>query len=121
MVDKFGEACLCPLKVGKRHHRRGERSITTEEHRELVDEAANGGLGALLSVIDFGGKEVNADLQLIAEITHLFQFGFKVFPLGMGEDKIEDSDTPLNVFEFVFPAVAKVLPADLAVPLSGEE
>ena len=114
-MDKFGEACLWPLEVGKRHHRRGERRVTAEKHRKLVDEVANSGLGRLLSVINLHGKKVNRDLQMIAEIAHLFRFGFKVFPLRMGEDKIEDSDAPLDVFDFVFPAVAKILPADLAV------
>jgi len=121
MVDKFGEACLWPLEVGKLHHRQGRRNVATAEHRELVDEVANGGLGGLLSVIDFGGKEVNGDLQLVAEIAHLFRFSFKVFALRMGEDKVEDSNAPLDVFDLVFPAIAKVLPADLAVQLSGEE
>jgi len=115
MADKFGEACLHPLEVGKRHHRQGRRSVSTEEHRELVDEVANGRLGGSLSVVDLRGKKVNRDLQLIAEIAHLFWLAFKVFPLRLGEDKIEDSNAPLNVFYFVFPAVAKVLPADLAV------
>ena len=39
----------------------------------------------------------------------------------MGEDKIEHSDAPLNVFEFVFAAVAKILPADLAVQPARED
>jgi len=33
----------------------------------------------------------------------------------MGEDKIEDSNAPLDVLDLVFPAVANVLPSDLAV------
>src|SRR6266853_6332436 len=115
MVDKFGEVCLCPLEVGKRHHRQGRRSVTTKEHRELVDEVAERGLGGFLSVVNLRGKKVNRDLQLIAEIAHLFRFGFNVFPLGMGEDKIKDSDAPLDVFDLVFPTIAKVLPANLSV------
>src|SRR5438445_12576692 len=115
MVDKLGEARLRRLEVGKRHHTRGERSITTEEHRELVDEVANGGLGGPLSVIDFGGKKVNRDLQFVAEIAHLFWLGFKVFAARMGEDKIEHFYPPLDVFDLVFPAIAKDLPANLAV------
>ena len=115
MMDKFGEACLGPLKVGKRHHREGRRSIATEEHREPVNEVANRGLGCLLSVIDSGGKKVSRDLQLIAEIAHFLRLGFKVFTLRMGEDEIEDSYAPLDVFDFMLPAVAKVLPADLTV------
>ena len=115
MVDKFGEACLCPLEVGKRHNRQGRRSVTTKEHRELVDEVAERGLGGFLSVVNFRGKKVNWYLQLIAEIAYLFRFGFKVFRLRMGEDKIEDSNAPLNEFDLVFPAVAKVLSANLAV------
>jgi len=42
-----------------------------------------------------------------AEIAQLFRFGFEVLALWMGQDKIEDSDTPLNVFELVFPSVAR--------------
>jgi|SRR6516225_3957719 len=38
----------------------------------------------------------------------------------MGEDKVEHSDASLNVFEFVFPAVAKILPVDLAVQFARE-
>src|SRR6266567_3314457 len=118
MMDKFGEACLSPLKVGKCHHRQGRRGIAIEKHRELVDEVANCGLAGLLPTINLRGKEVRWDLQLVAEIAHLLRFGFKVFVLRMGQDKIEDSDTPLNVFEFVFPPVTKVLSADLAVDLA---
>ena len=55
------------------------------------------------------------DLQLIAEIAQLFRVGFEVLAPRMGQDKIEDSDAPLNVFEFVFSPVTEVLSADLAV------
>lgn len=53
--------------------------------------------------------------QLIAEIAQFLGFGFEVFVLRVGQDKIEDSDAPLNVFQFMFSPVAKVLSADLAV------
>ena len=90
------------------------------KYRQPVNKVANRGLGGFLSVVNLRGKKVRRDLQVI-EIPHLFWFGFKVFPLGVGEDKIEDSDAPLNVFEFVFPAIAKVLAADLAVQPAREE
>src|SRR5258708_20099150 len=48
------------------------------------------------------------NLQLVSEIADLVRFGFKVFVLRLGEDKIEHSDAPLNVFDFVFPEVAKI-------------
>src|SRR5260370_26791545 len=38
----------------------------------------------------------------------------------MGEDKIEHSDAPLDVFDLVYPAIAKVLPANLAVQPARE-
>ena len=75
-MDKFREACLWPLEVGKRHHRRGRRGIAIKKHRELVDEVANGGLAGLLPTVNLRGKEVSWDLQLVAEIAHLFRFGF---------------------------------------------
>jgi hypothetical protein len=62
-------------------------------------------LGGLLSVVNLGGKEVNRDLQLIAEIAHLLRFSFKVLLLRMGEHEIEDRNVPLDVAEFVFLAV----------------
>src|SRR5262245_55665772 len=77
MMDKFREACLWPLKVGERHHRRGRRGSTIEEHRKLVDEVANRGLAGLLPTINLRGKEVRWDLQLVAEIAHLLRFGFE--------------------------------------------
>src|SRR6266481_5528809 len=120
MMDKFGEACLQSLEIGKRHHRQGRRSVASDKHWELVNEVAHGGLGSFLPVVNLRGKQVNRDLQLVTEIAHLFRFSFKVFPLRMGEDKIEDSNAPLDVFEFVFPAVAKVLPTDLAVQPARE-
>ncbi len=51
---------------------------------------------------------MSCNLQLVTEITDLVRFGFRVFVLRMGEDKIDHSDAPLNVFDFVFPAVAKI-------------
>src|SRR5260370_31856960 len=121
MVHKFREACFRPLEVGKRHHRRGRRGITAEKHRKLIDEVANGGLRSPLSVIDLRGKEMIRDFQLIAEEADFFRLGFKVFPLRVGEDKIEHPDTPLDVFDFVLPAVADVLAVDLAVEPAGEQ
>lgn len=115
MVDKFREACLGPLQVGERHHRRERRRVFAEKHRELVDEVSNGGLRGLLAVVNLGGREVSRDLQLIAEIGEFFWFDFKVLALRMGQYKIEYSDAPLNVFKLMFPPVAKVLSADLAV------
>jgi len=77
------------------------------KYRQPVNKVANRGLGGFsVPVVNLRGKKVRRDLQVI-EIPHLFWFGFKVFPLGVGEDKIEDSDAPLNVFEFVFPAIAE--------------
>ena len=51
---------------------------------------------------------MSRDLQLVAEIAHLFQVCLKVFVFRMGEDKVEHPDAPLNVLDFVFPAVAKI-------------
>ena len=58
---------------------------------------------------------MSRDLQLIAEIAQPLRLGFEVLALRMGQDKIKDSDAPLNVFEFMFPPVSKVLSTDLAV------
>src|SRR6266404_470503 len=120
MVDKFGEACLGPLEVGKRHYRRGRRDTAIKKHRKPVDEVANGGLAGFLPIVDLRGKEVRWHLQLVAEIAHLFRLCLKVFVFRMGEDKVEHPDAPLNVLDFVFPAVTKILPADLAVQPARE-
>jgi len=52
---------------------------------------------------------------LVAEETDLFRLRFQVFPLRAGQDKIEHSDAPLDVFDFVSSAIADVLAVDLAV------
>jgi hypothetical protein len=39
----------------------------------------------------------------------------------VGENIIEHSDAPLNVFDFVFPTVANVLAVDLAVETAREQ
>ena len=57
---------------------------------------------------------------MIAEKADFFVLGFKVLIPLIQENKIEHSDAPLDVFEFVFPAVAKVLPVDLAIYIPGE-
>src|SRR5271157_4692464 len=119
MAHKFRKACLLPLEVGKRHHSR--RSVITEKHREFIDEVANGGLGSFLAVIDLRGKEVIWDFQLIAEIADFFRLGFEVSPVRVGEDIIEHCDAPLNVFDFVLPAIADVLAVDLAVQPAREQ
>src|SRR5882762_9463064 len=79
MAHKFREVHLLPLEIGKRHHSR--RSISTEKHREFIDEVANGGLGSFPAVIDLRGKEVVWDFQLVAEVAEFFRFGFQVLPL----------------------------------------
>src|ERR1700758_1710021 len=112
MVDKFSEACLGPLKIGKRHHRGRGGAIATNKHWELVHEVSDGRLGSSLSVINLCGKKVDRHFQLVDEIAHLIGFGFQVFEVRVTKNKIEHSDAPLNVFEFVFSAVAKVLPGN---------
>jgi integrase len=64
---------------------------------------------------------VIGDFQLIAEIADFFRFGLEVLPLRVGENIIEHSDAPLNVFDFVFPTVANVLAVDLAVETAREQ
>jgi hypothetical protein len=61
------------------------------------------------------------DRQSVAEEADFFRLGFEVLPLRVGEDKIEHSDTPLDVFDFVFPAIADVLVVDLAIEPAGEQ
>ncbi len=61
------------------------------------------------------------DFQSVAEKTDFFGLGFQVFALRVGEDKIEHSDTPLNIFDFVFATVADVLAVNLAVEPAGEQ
>src|SRR5260370_35686005 len=119
MVHKFREACLCSLEVGECHRRR--RSVTAEKHRKLIDEVANSGLGGSLSVVGLRRKEVIRNLQLVTEEGDLFRLRFQVFPLRVREDKIEHSDAPLDVFDFVLPAIADVLAVDLAVETHREE
>src|SRR5216684_2913930 len=119
MAHKFREVHLLPLEVGKRHHSR--RIVSTKKHGEFIDEVANGRLGSFLAVIDLRGKEVIGDFQLLAEIADFFRFGFDVLPLRVGENVVEHSDAPLNVFDFVFPTVANVLAVDLAVETAREQ
>jgi hypothetical protein len=38
--------------------------------------------------------------------SHLLRLGFQVPALQVGKDKIEDCNAPLDVFDFVLPAVA---------------
>src|SRR6266478_2531302 len=119
MVHEFSKICFGPVEVGKRHHRR--RGVTSNKHRKLVDEVADGRLGSPLSVIDLRGKKVIRDLQLIAEKADFFGLGFKVLIPLVQENKIEHSDAPLDVLDFVFVAVANVLAVDLAVEAAGEQ
>ena len=76
-------------------------------------------MGGSLSKIKLRGQEVIRDFQLIAEETDFFWLGFKVFPLWVGEDKIEYPNSPLNEFDFVLPTIADVFPVDLAVEPTG--
>src|ERR1700726_4635055 len=99
MVDKIREAYLRSLEVGKRHHSRG--SVIAEKHWISIDEVADGGLGSSLSVIDLGRKDMLWNVQLVAEKAHFIRFGFQVSPLRVRQHKIEHSDAPLDVFDFV--------------------
>src|ERR1700676_5083186 len=119
MVHEFPKTGLWPLKVGERHHSR--RVVTSEKHRKLIDEVANGGLRSSVSVIDLRGHKVTRNFELITEKADLFWLGFQVLVLRIGKDKIEDSDAPVNVFDFVLPAVADVLAVDLPVEPAGEQ
>ena len=69
---------------------------------------------------DLRGQKVTRRFQLITEKADLFRFGFQVPVLWVGKDKIEDSDAPLDVLDFVLPAIADVLAVDLAVEPAGE-
>src|ERR1700686_2319334 len=119
MAHKSREVYLWSLEVGECHHRR--RSVIAEKHRKLIDEVAKGGLGSFLSVVNLRGKELIRALQLISEKARLFRLGFKVLIPLVQEEKIDDSDAPLGVFDFMFPAVADVLAVDLAVQPAGEQ
>ncbi len=55
------------------------------------------------------------DFQLIAETGDFFRLRFEVLPLRVGENIIEHSDAPLNVFDFVLAAVTNILAVDLPV------
>ena len=57
----------------------------------------------------------------MAEISQLCWFSFNIVTVEMRKDKIEDSDAPQDVVEFMVPAVAKVFPPDLTVELAGEQ
>ena len=61
------------------------------------------------------------DLQLIAEKADFFGLGFEVLIPLIQENEIEHSDAPLDVFDFVFAAVANVLAVDLAVEPAREQ
>src|SRR5260370_9250201 len=119
MVHEFSKICFGPVEVGKRHHRR--RGITSNKHRKLVDEVADGRLGSSLSVIDLRGKKVIRDLQLIAEKADFFGLGFKVLIPLVQENEIEHCDAPLNELDFVFAPVVDVFAVELAVESGGAQ
>jgi hypothetical protein len=58
---------------------------------------------------------------LIAEKTDFFGLGFEVLIPLIQQNEIEHGDAPLDVFDFVFAAVANVLAVDLAVKTPGEQ
>src|SRR5713226_9970440 len=61
------------------------------------------------------------DVQRPAKEADFFWLGFKVLTPLIQENKIEHSDAPLDVFDFVFPAIADVLAFDLPIEAAGEE
>src|SRR6266849_9743121 len=61
------------------------------------------------------------DVQRPAKEADFFWLGFKVLIPLVQENEIEHSDAPLDVFDFVFPAIADVLAFDLAIEATGEE
>lgn len=77
--------------------------------------------GGLLSVIYFRRQKVIRNLQLVAEKANFFRLGLEVFPLRVGQDKIEHSDASLNKFNFVLPAIADVLAVDLVIDPAREQ
>ena len=61
------------------------------------------------------------DVQSPAKEADFFWLGFKVLIPLIQENEIEHSDAPLDVFDFVFAAIADVLAFDLAIEAAGEE
>src|SRR5207245_9623124 len=82
---------------------------------------SDGGTGAISPNIDCARTIVLLDVQSPTKEADFVGLGFEVLIPLVQEDKIEDSDAPLNVFEFMFPPVADVLAVDLAVETSGEQ
>ena len=113
-MNEFGHVRLGALNEGARHHRRADEPFA-QEHRELVHEVANRGLGLTLSVIGPGGQKVAGHLQLLTEKAGLFRFRFEITSLGISEDKIEHGDALPDEFNLMLAAIAKVLPPDLAI------
>src|ERR1700683_4682335 len=68
-----------------------------------------------------GRKIVLLNVQIPAKEADFFWLGFKVLIPLIQENEIEHSDAPLNVFDFVFPAIADVLAFDLPIEAAGEE
>src|SRR5579862_5088438 len=120
VVNEFGHARLGALNEGERHHRWSERRIA-QKHRELVHEIANRGLRITLSVIGPRGQKVAGNLKSLAEKPDLFRFRFEITSLGIGEDKIEHGDALTDELDFMFAAIAKVLPPDLTIEAARKD
>ena len=61
------------------------------------------------------------DVQSPAKEADFFWLCFKVLIALIQENEIKHSDASLDVFDFVFPAIADVLAFDLAIEAAGEE
>jgi hypothetical protein len=107
------------LEVGKRHYRR--RIGVLKEHWKLVDEVSNSGLRAPLAVVDPRGQNLFGNLKFVAKKADLFLFGFKVFTIKVGQNKIQHSNPALDEVDFMVAPVADVLAVDLAVETAGEQ
>jgi hypothetical protein len=72
-------------------------------------------------VVDPRGQNLFGNLKFVAKKADLFLFGFKVFTIKVGQNKIQHSNPALDEVDFMVAPVADVLAVDLAVEPTGEK
>src|SRR5580700_4433884 len=119
-MSERGETRFAALHEGKRDNP-GRRLRLFKEHREAIDEIANGRLRGAAAGISLRGEVLRFDLQVPAKKGDFVALRFEVRKARICEHEVEDRDADLDVFDLVPAAIAKVLAPELAIELPGEQ
>src|ERR1051326_1677589 len=119
-MHERGEAGFTSLNERERHNSACGLRLP-QEHWKAIDKVANRRLNGAPAEIGFRRKMPCFDVQVAAEEGELVGLGFQVGKSGICEHEIENGDARLDVFEFMPPAIAKVLATELAIELESEE